>query len=983
MPPKRYIMSRGQQMLQASLCSMRKRDIEMKKAATEAWLKNTEQSRSLPDKPVDKQSSRPTDITGLDAVTAQQSCMQTDTPADITAVDGKSLEQSSGPTDFITVDAVNVEQSPVQTDTLADITPVDAEPYETLPYVTPHANSVTQSDMPESNCTVQVDPVLLGSCKYCVTIQVKRSDGSIPGVLTLYHSFSDVADALNNFMSIQADVEEITVIQNGNNEFYADAAYATSESDDNAEAPSSGPRSKKRVIRPENWKRNKNKVLRQSGKAYSDVTGKVRCERKVNTIRCTHSKTYGNFFGCCEFYDDQDDIHSQFWSLKDEDKGHFFARTTKRCTKKRTRVKTQKSSTRKFSFQFFFYRGEEKVQVCRQFYLRTLNISAKRIEYYYKHRINQETGTPLPLRHGKHVKKRIPSDARQSARDHINSYPRVESHYCRASTTRQYLDSTLSVEKMYRMYCENYTELPPVSLHMYREIFNTEFNLSFHVPKKDRCDYCEEYRTNISPSEEDAKKYSDHEKSKFETKNERDGDRHKQNKSHAVVCFDLENVICLPRANIKSFFFRRKLSVYNLTAHCSVDNRAYCAVWCEGSRNRCGNDIASALVAILEKVIAQNPGVLTITLWSDACVPQNKNSAMSFAILTFLKSHANIQKIVQKFGTPGHSPVQEVDNVHSQIEQRMRKTEVHSPVALLRLLKQVSMRKPFVVIEMSEGMFFDFQSKAKAMAFRAVPFTKVCEINYTQSKVVSFKESFSDTSPVSVTVITSDEMPAAKNLPYKPQLSGDKAKDMKAMLKYMPNADKEYYTTLLTMNDSEFETSDATNEQRMVDEVPMPLPAEAQCGRMTRQRVVNRDTNKDATKDTTVLGAVKKKSRKANPRTLKTSVPLPAEAQSGRMTRKRVADSDKTKDATKDTTVPAAVKKKPRKANPRTLKTPVPLPAEEQSGRMTRKRVADSNKTKDATKDTTVPGAVKKKPRKANPRTLKTPVPPAAEARSG
>ena len=180
-------------------------------------------------------------------------------------------------------------------------------------------------------------------------------------------------------------------------------------------------------------------------------------------------------------------------------------------------------------------------------------------------------------------------------------------------------------------------------------------------------------------------------------------------------------------------------------------------------------------------------------------------------------------------------------------------------------------------------------------------------------------------------MITSDKVPAAKNLPYKPQLSGDKAKDMKAMLKYMPNADKEYYTTLLTMNDSEFETSDATNEQRMVDEVPMPLPAEAQCGRMTR-RVANRDTNKDATKDTTVLGAVKKKPRKANPRTLKTPVPLPTEEQSGRMTRKRVADSNKTKDATKDTTVPGAVKKKPRKANPRTHKTPVPPAAEARSG---------------------------------------------------
>jgi len=50
---------------------------------------------------------------------------------------------------------------------------------------------------------------------------------------------------------------------------------------------------------------------------------------------------------------------------------------------------------------------------------------------------------------------------------------------------------------------------------------------------------------------------------------------------------------------------------------------------------------------------------------------------------------------------------------------------------------------------------------------------------------------------------------------------------------------------------------------------------------------------------------------------------------------------------------------------------------------MTRKRVADSDKSKDATKDTTVPGTVKKKRSKANPRTLKTSVPTAAEARSG
>jgi len=79
--------------------------------------------------------------------------------------------------------------------------------------------------------------------------------------------------------------------------------------------------------------------------------------------------------------------------------------------------------------------------------------------------------------------------------------------------------------------------------------------------------------------------------------------------------------------------------------------------------------------------------------------------------------------------------------------------------------------------------------------------------------------------------------------------------------------DKEYYMTLFNMNDTECETSDVPEAQRLVeDEVPVPLPAEAQSGRMTRKRVSSSEETKDATKDTTFHGAVKKKPMKANPR---------------------------------------------------------------------------------------------------------------------
>ena len=36
-----------------------------------------------------------------------------------------------------------------------------------------------------------------------------------------------------------------------------------------------------------------------------------------------------------------------------------------------------------------------------------------------------------------------------------------------------------------------------------------------------------------------------------------------------VLCFDLQNLIGLPRGNVSCFFYKRKLNVYNLPAHAS------------------------------------------------------------------------------------------------------------------------------------------------------------------------------------------------------------------------------------------------------------------------------------------------------------------------------------------------------------------------------------------------------------------------------
>ena len=92
---------------------------------------------------------------------------------------------------------------------------------------------------------------------------------------------------------------------------------------------------------------------------------------------------------------------------------------------------------------------------------------------------------------------------------------------------------------------------------MYSKILKEEYRIGFHIPKKDRCDLCEEMKnanrdTRIADIDLQ-QKYNAHEANKAQTKLERDNDR--RDKTQVVVCFDLENVIILPKANVSSSLF--------------------------------------------------------------------------------------------------------------------------------------------------------------------------------------------------------------------------------------------------------------------------------------------------------------------------------------------------------------------------------------------------------------------------------------------
>jgi hypothetical protein len=82
--------------------------------------------------------------------------------------------------------------------------------------------------------------------------------------------------------------------------------------------------------------------------------------------------------------------------------------------------------------------GNEKVRVCKTYYLLTLAISE---QFVYTTLKNREviTGVPIPLNVGKHRKNFISEERKNFVRTHINSCPTFESHYRRNESSKLYL----------------------------------------------------------------------------------------------------------------------------------------------------------------------------------------------------------------------------------------------------------------------------------------------------------------------------------------------------------------------------------------------------------------------------------------------------------------------------------------------------------------------------------------------------------------
>ena len=172
-------------------------------------------------------------------------------------------------------------------------------------------------------------------------------------------------------------------------------------------------------------------------------------------------------------------MHKQHWILNDQEKRLFYSQTTIVENKKRSHF-AENSELKKHSYSYYFIVSNELICVCKEFYLYTLDIDEKRIRNYHLTK-NKTTGTPQQCKRGKVPSRTVPNYIKDSVRKHIQRIPRIDSHFCRKSTNKEYIQENLNMTILYEKYCEKCVSdnVIPAKKSMYRSIFNTEFNIAF------------------------------------------------------------------------------------------------------------------------------------------------------------------------------------------------------------------------------------------------------------------------------------------------------------------------------------------------------------------------------------------------------------------------------------------------------------------------------------------------------------------------
>lgn len=471
---------------------------------------------------------------------------------------------------------------------------------------------------------------------------------------------------------------------------------------------------RKRKRQPETWKRNKNRKLRLQGKEHMSQSG--------NKVRAKDVKlvSYKCHYNCNEKFsiNDREQIFKDYLTLVDDRArwSYISNHVKKQLPKRRYQSKNTEENKRKCTLVYSLTFKSETHQVCKKFFLGTLDISGKKVQTALLKK--KESGVTEEDKRGKNpAPNKISEASKDAVRSHIMSMPVVDSHYCRSTTKRKYLPSGLTENRLYQdyvKYCEEH-EVTPVSAYYYKHIFTSEFNYGFHRPKKDQCDYCTQFKNKTSDEKlQEQKNYDLHMTRKIEAREHKkvDKTRAKDDLSFRAYTMDLEKILLTPQLEVGQLYYKRKLKTYNFTIYDLGQGTATNYMWHETNGTKGATEVATCVWRLLSSL---PPEVTEVTFYSDTASGQNRNSVISAMFIRAVATFKNLKLINQKFMESGHSEM-ECDSVHSAIETRGRKINIFVPDGWYTVARTAkTTQPPYAVKEMDFSQFLNFKTYSQKL----------------------------------------------------------------------------------------------------------------------------------------------------------------------------------------------------------------------------------------------------------------------------
>lgn len=568
---------------------------------------------------------------------------------------------------------------------------------------------------------------------------------------------------------------------------------------------------KTRQVCKKNWKKEIRKFKRNHGISYVSVSGTNVKEKTVKPY--VHNCRYN----CAKFSEEQrQNIHKEFWKTGSWQLQTSFIRKSVTISKpKRAKKDTNKHKQKSSVISL------EGQRVCKEFFLRTLDISNRRFTKAALETTMIEGLSPIDKR-GRHPPSNKISEARiNKVKEHINSFPRYRSHYSRnQNPNKRYLAPNLSITKMYQLYkikCEE-ENITPVKPWIYRRIFNTDFNLSFYKLRSDTCNTCDKANVAIKSEKDTTKKkklqieLEIHHRKVKQTLDEKkkDIEKIKNNNDIHMITFDLQKTLPTPCLKSNLAYYKRALWTYNLGIHNCQNGHAFMFMWPENIGSRGASEIGSCLLKYIKEYLPS--GVRHLIAYSDSCGGQNRNKIIA-RIWLYIVAHTNITTIDHKFMISGHSYLPN-DTDFAHIERKKKTIQyVYTPKEWMELVDSV--RPQFQVIEMKSNDFFSTEIIGKVLINRKID-TEKQKINWLKMRWMQFKKAypkrlfFKETLNPDIEFFEINLAPTYKSPPIPKTLpllrnndrylKKEKLKDIKSLLEFVPPIHHRFYEDLQSLD---------------------------------------------------------------------------------------------------------------------------------------------------------------------------------------